>query len=297
MKISGIYKIQSKVKPERIYIGSAVNFKQRRYNHLNLLRNNLHANKKLQKHFNKYGEADLQFMLLLACDKKDLISHEQFFIDSFTPSFNICKTAGNTLGRIVTEETRKKMSMKLMGNTRTLGKKFGPLSEQIRKKLSEAHKGNTARRGKKTPEDVKEKLRKANSGEKSYWLGKHLTEGMKKKISIANRGNKFCLGRKMSDETKKKISESLKGEKHPMYGKHFTEEHKRKIGEASKGKKLSIEARKKISLSRKGKKISEETRLKLIAAGKKRKHSPEELIRMGEAQKKAWIIRKQKKVA
>jgi hypothetical protein len=34
MKISGIYKIQSIVKPERIYIGSANNINKRRTNHL-----------------------------------------------------------------------------------------------------------------------------------------------------------------------------------------------------------------------------------------------------------------------
>lgn len=56
MKISGIYKIQSKVKPERIYIGSAVNIRHRRNQHFSSLSLNNHHNKKLQYHYNKYGK-------------------------------------------------------------------------------------------------------------------------------------------------------------------------------------------------------------------------------------------------
>ena len=53
MKISGIYKIQSKLKPDRIYIGSAVNIRTRWNVHLCNLRNSMHHSKKLQRHFDK----------------------------------------------------------------------------------------------------------------------------------------------------------------------------------------------------------------------------------------------------
>ena len=82
-KVSGIYKIQSLSHPERCYIGSAVNIDKRKKEHLNNLRKNKHANKKLQSHFNKYGETDLSFSLLLGCGKEDLIKNEQYFIDSY----------------------------------------------------------------------------------------------------------------------------------------------------------------------------------------------------------------------
>ena len=57
MIISGIYKIQSIIKPERCYIGSAVNIQKRWRDHKRELRNNKHSNKKLQNHCNKYGES------------------------------------------------------------------------------------------------------------------------------------------------------------------------------------------------------------------------------------------------
>ena len=70
-KVSGIYKIQSIIKPERIYIGSAVNICDRWRCHLKDLKNGNHGNGKLQNHFNKYGEIDLQFSILLGCEKQD----------------------------------------------------------------------------------------------------------------------------------------------------------------------------------------------------------------------------------
>jgi GIY-YIG catalytic domain. len=64
MNTSGIYKIESKLKPERIYIGSAINIGQRWRVHLSDLRKQKHHSKKLQNHYNKYGEVDLSFSIL-----------------------------------------------------------------------------------------------------------------------------------------------------------------------------------------------------------------------------------------
>ena len=108
--ISGIYKIQSKSHPERIYIGSAIDIKKRWRSHRNELDTNHHKNDKLQKHYNKYGKGDLLFIHLLGCEKEDLIKNEQYFLDSFPVYFNICKVAGNTLGVHPSNETRGKMS-------------------------------------------------------------------------------------------------------------------------------------------------------------------------------------------
>jgi group I intron endonuclease len=99
MKISGIYKIQSKIKPEKIYIGSAVNITNRWRQHIHYLKNNKHPNKKLQNHYNKYGETDLQFSILLGCEKNDLLKIEQYFIDSYNPWFNNRPIAGSNLGK------------------------------------------------------------------------------------------------------------------------------------------------------------------------------------------------------
>jgi hypothetical protein len=53
MEFSAIYKIQSKIKPERIYIGSSGNITDRWYNHMTELKGNRHSNNKLQNHIPK----------------------------------------------------------------------------------------------------------------------------------------------------------------------------------------------------------------------------------------------------
>ena len=93
--IPGIYKIQSILKPDKFYIGSAQNLHRRWIIHLNFLKHNTHRNRKLQNHYNKYGEIDLQFSIICVCDKNDLLKKEQYFINLYKPYFNICLIAGS----------------------------------------------------------------------------------------------------------------------------------------------------------------------------------------------------------
>ena len=113
MKISGIYKIQSTVNSERVYIGSAVNISRRWILHLFDLRHNKHHSPKLQNHFNKYGESDLVFIIVEPCLPEFLIGREQFYIDTLNPFFNIVKTAGSILGYKHSVQTIKKMKENL----------------------------------------------------------------------------------------------------------------------------------------------------------------------------------------
>ena len=109
-KLCGIYKIQSKVKPNRVYIGSSINIFDRWVRHLQDLHNNVHHSKKLQRHYNKYGKIDLNFSILLGCDKDDLIPTEQYFLDCYIPYFNSSLIAHSCKGYKHTEEARKNMS-------------------------------------------------------------------------------------------------------------------------------------------------------------------------------------------
>jgi group I intron endonuclease len=110
MKISGIYKIQSLIHSDRYYIGSAINIHDRWTRHLWELKKGIHGNSKLQRHYNKYGKDSLQFSVLMGCAKDDLITTEQFFIDSYNPFFNTCKKAGSVLGIKRSDETKRKLS-------------------------------------------------------------------------------------------------------------------------------------------------------------------------------------------
>lgn len=142
MKISGVYQIQSRIKPERIYIGSSNNIKCRWNLHLSELRRNKHSNGRLQNHYNKYGKNDLIFSILICCDEESLIITEQFYIDSHKTFFNLCKKAGSTKGRKRTLEQRKRMSEVMIGrNTWLMGR---ICSEETKKKLRENGKKNYA---------------------------------------------------------------------------------------------------------------------------------------------------------
>jgi group I intron endonuclease len=113
--MTGIYKIESIIKPERVYIGSAVAINRRWWDHSKRLKANCHPNKKLQNHYNKYGKSDLQFSILLGCEKIDLLKNEQFFIDSYNPWFNNTKVAGSSLGNKASEETKRKLRESHLG--------------------------------------------------------------------------------------------------------------------------------------------------------------------------------------
>lgn len=133
-KISGIYKIQSNIKPERNYIGSAINVHVRWLRHLNDLRNNRHHSSKLQRHYDKYGEEDLQFSIILRCPQNKLIFFEQQQIDFYSPYFNNRKIADSNLGMKYSEEHRRKISES------NKGKKCSQETIETKKKISNSHK-------------------------------------------------------------------------------------------------------------------------------------------------------------
>ena len=116
-KIIGIYQIQSKGKPDRVYIGSSISMAKRWNLHLEHLRKNVHNNQKLQHHYNKYGESDLCFSVVLRCRKKDTLILEQLYLNSYKPYFNILKISGSLLGHHWkwSEESKRKFSAKKKG--------------------------------------------------------------------------------------------------------------------------------------------------------------------------------------
>lgn len=204
--ISGIYKIQSKCKPERCYIGSAVDISERWRLHLVLLRKNIHHSLKLQNHFNKYGESDLQFSILLGCEKEYLIVNEQYFIDSYKSWFNICPLAHSPLG--VKHTCQSKENMRLAHIGKPSGNKGRQFTEEHCRKLSESHIGKASgAKGKYHTEEARQKNRLAHLGKPSWNKGKKLppqSEETCRKISESHKG------KHLSDETRHKKSMSMK---------------------------------------------------------------------------------------
>lgn len=201
MPKSGIYKIESSIKPERIYIGSAKNLSNRKSLHFGQLNRKQHCNIKLQRHYDKY-ENDLKFVIIIECEVEDLIKKEQEYIDLYNPYFNICKVAGSSLGR-----------------------KGGKMTEENKRKLLEINKGNNygSKRIWTDEQKLEVSIRKRGT--------KH-TQESKDRISESNKGKTPRLGAVLSEETKRKISESKKGKSSWNKGIPFSEETKEKMKQA-----------------------------------------------------------------
>ena len=123
---SGIYSIRNTVN-NKIYIGSAINFKTRFSRHKSQLKLNKHFNKHLQTTYNKYGKENFIFEIIEYCEKDKLIEREQNWIDFFNPEYNKLKIAGNSIGYKHNEETKQIIREK---------RKLQTFSEETRNKLS-----------------------------------------------------------------------------------------------------------------------------------------------------------------
>lgn len=216
MGIPGIYQIQSKINPTRIYVGSTINLNKRWRRHVSLLKRGSHPNNKLQHHYNKYGEEDLVFSILLGCENKELIDKEQFFIDSLRPWFNLRPHANSNFGIKFSTEAKQNMSKAHIGNKWTESQRVKmikiltgrPMSEKARKLLEERNKVmrnspetrekiSKAQLGKKLSAEHKEKLRQAG-------FRRVQTDEAKRKVSL------FQKARQRSEKEKRRISEGLK---------------------------------------------------------------------------------------
>jgi group I intron endonuclease len=78
--MSGIYGIRNLVN-NKIYIGSAINFRKRKNSHFSALKKNKHHNIYLQRAYNKYGDNNFLFFVIEFCDNAALIDREQFYLD------------------------------------------------------------------------------------------------------------------------------------------------------------------------------------------------------------------------
>lgn len=205
-KIFGVYQIVNKLNNKR-YIGSTTkSFKDR----WRVWKNDLqkgNASSHIQNAWNKYGEDNFNFEIIEVVYNKALVlNREQYWMDTLKPEYNIRPLAENNFGNKLSEETKRKISLK------HLGKK---MSEESKLKMSLAKQGeNHVNFGKSLSEETKEKIRQSNLGQKR-------SAETCKKIGQANLGRKLSeehknallssrLGQKNSNESKQKVSESLK---------------------------------------------------------------------------------------
>jgi group I intron endonuclease len=148
-KKAGIYQIINNVNT-KVYVGSSLNLYERLITHFSQLRKNVHSNIYLQRSWNKYREESFKYKIIEFCNSEVLLEKEQHYIDTETlfcsrdKAFNINTKAtsgtfsnetrikiSDTLkrkgifppsrkgikyrGKPHTEETKRKISLKLIG--------------------------------------------------------------------------------------------------------------------------------------------------------------------------------------
>jgi group I intron endonuclease len=208
--ISCIYKI-SNLENKKFYIGSTVNYKRRKKQHLWYFSIGKNS-PRLQRSFNKYGESSFIFEIIETVDNiNDLLKREQFYLDNLKPwdpeiGYNICKNAGSWLGNSHSEETKKILKDKATGYNHTKESKI-KMSNSSPRISGENHHMY----GKKHTDESKEKIKKSNS-----------------KLS----GESHPMYQKKWDTSHlEKFSEKSRGKNNPMYGISLIDVWKEKYGE------------------------------------------------------------------
>jgi hypothetical protein len=139
---SGIYALVNRL-TGKLYVGSTVSLKGRIHYHWTKLRQNKHDNSYLQRSWNIHGEAAFVTIVIEQCSVDSLIEREGFWIATTKAAD---KSYGYNLDTIVVrkmhcEETKAKISA---------GNRGKVVTEATRKKLSIARMGVST--GKRTPE-------------------------------------------------------------------------------------------------------------------------------------------------
>ena len=173
----GIYKVINVIN-NKFYVGSAVNFAERKRKHWWMLRKGTHANKHLQAAWLKYGEQAFVFVIVESLpDDADLLAAENVWLKEHVGKeycYNLATDAtAPTLG--------------WYGEKNPMWGKTFSHTEEAKIKIAAA---STGRRH--TPEDI-EKIRR-------HWIGKPKSAEVRAKISatLSGEGN-FWFGKKRPD--------------------------------------------------------------------------------------------------
>ena len=112
MQVSGIYKIYWD-NNSYFYIGKSKDLRTRKRSHLNCLKKKTHKNRIVQRVYDKYGVPIIKTLCEVPIE--DLKSVEQFYLDMFCNRdncINIAKYSDSNLGAVMSEEAKKKLSIR-----------------------------------------------------------------------------------------------------------------------------------------------------------------------------------------
>jgi group I intron endonuclease len=225
--VCGVYAITNVITNAR-YFGSARCLVTRSRQHRCDLRAQRHANERLQRAWNKYGEDAFTFSVLAVLEKSEQYETESRLLQlkvGRAGCYNLALDARNAmLGRKHSESTRAAMSVNRMGRPGTWnGRRH---SKESLAKMSAAQKGHA------TSAEAREKLSRAFAGKKRPL---HLVE----RTAAGHRGQKRSAG------TRERIAASKRGLRP-------TEETRAKMSVSRTGRKRSPESVAKSAASHRG---------------------------------------------
>lgn len=299
----GIYCIVN-MKDQSFYVGSAKSLKDRKHRHFLDLRADNHKNAHLQRAYNRDGLKSFRFCILEHVEHvENLISREQYYIDTLDPRYNIARTAGSNLGMTCSDETKSKMSTARRSHPKMLEQMEKLNADRTGNPLSPEHRANigAAQVGREKTPETRTKLSNAHKGKKKSpehaanisagKMGHTVSEATRAKISASKKGQKLTpehrakigaahTGRTHSEESKAKMRVANLGREH-------TSEAKANMSAGQRGRKASPETREKLRMRKNnlGNKHSEESKAKMRAAKFGRKQSPETIAKRVATQK------------
>ena len=202
----GVYQIRN-ILDGKIYVGQSIHLRDRKSGHYSKLRKNTHGNPYLQRAYNKYGEENFVFEILIYCEEFELTKYENFFKNlSNGNCYNIRPVCDSNKGIKRSDATKKR--------------------------LSEAKKGIHP------SDETRRKLSIACSGENAGMWGRHHTQETKDRWSRNKKGISINKGNTVSPETRQKISATLTGRK-------MSDDAKAKQSDGSIGRKQKRDSNKK----------------------------------------------------
>lgn len=199
----GIYEIRNMNTGTR-YIGSSARLGRRLNDHKYMLRRGKHHCVRLQRAWDRDGEAAFQFNILVVLEPSEQLSTEQRFLDDLKAAgedlYNVALSAeAPNLGRKASPETRAKLSAERR-------RRFA--DPAVRQRLSDTLKGMFA------DPDVRAKRSKARAEEgRDPEIQRKKSEAMRRYYADPeNRAKtgRSSLGRVWSDDHRAKLSASIK---------------------------------------------------------------------------------------
>lgn len=258
MRLSGVYRIKNTVN-EKSYIGSAVKFSRRFWQHRIALRDGTHRNSLLQRAWSKYGEDAFLFSILEVTLPEHAVATEQVMMDYYRAAYrdygyNICHIAGSTRGVVHSAAFRAKISAASKN-----------MSLETREKIAIAARNRSAETLEKIASFQRGRARSPETRAKIAMAARNISNETRLKRSASMSGRKISVEQlairranqkprpPASQETRNKLSEAGMGRRH-------TPEAKAKCSAAKKGKPLSIEHRAKLSAARRGREWKESSK-------------------------------------